>query len=99
MKLKIGLPKDLVGSCVLIQTFSENGIKLLTSNYISQDANMAINQNYTTENDLPLWILTSAVFNKNMNNILELKKKQEIGFFIILNNGGKEIRHKYKKEH
>ena len=54
MKLKIGLPKDLVGSCVLIQTFSENGIKLLNSNYISKDANMAINQNYTTENDLPL---------------------------------------------
>ena len=74
MKLKIILPKSVVGSCRLLKTFEENGIKLLNSSYISQRSN----------NDLLiLYILALEVLNKNMNNIFQLKKKQEIGFFIL----------------
>ena len=29
MKVKLRLPSDLVGCCTLLQTFSDNGIKLL----------------------------------------------------------------------
>ena len=34
-----------------------------------------------------------------MNKIFQIRKKQEIGYFIILNDAGKEIRHSFKKEH
>ena len=101
MKLKIRMQKNILGSCTLLQTFDENGIKLLNSQHISLEANIAINQSYPDQqrDDLPpLWILTLEIFNRNMNNIFQLKKKQEIGFFVILNNGGEEIRHRYKKE-
>ena len=86
MKLKIILPKSVVGSCRLLKTFEENGIKLLNSSYMSQRSN----------NDLLiLYILALEVLNKNMNNIFQLKKKQELGFFIL--DGWEEIRHHIRK--
>ena len=102
MKLKIRMQKNIVGSCTLLQTFDENRIKLLNSQHISSEANIAINQNYPDQqrdNLPPPWILTLEIFNRNMDTISQLKKKtQEIGFFVILNDGGEEIRHRYKKE-
>ena len=103
MKLKIRMQKNIVGSCMLLQTFDQNGIKLLNSQHISSEANIAINQNYPDQqqrgDDLPPpWILTLEIFNRNMNTIFQLRRKQEIGFFVILNNRGEEIRHRYKKE-
>ena len=86
---------------MLLQTFDENGIKLLNLQHTSSVANIAINQNYPDQqrDDLPPpWILTLEIFNRNMNTIFQLKKKQEIGFFVILNDGAEEIRHRYKKE-
>ena len=86
---------------MLWQTFDENGIKLLNSQHVSLEANIVINQNYPDQqrDDLPPpWILTLEIFNRNMNTIFQLKKKQEIGFFVILNDGAEEIRHRYKKE-
>ena len=56
------------------------------------EANIAINQTYPDQqrDDLPLpWILTLEIFNRNMKTIFQLKKKQEIRFFVILNDGGK----------
>ena len=61
MKLKIRLLKNIVGSCTLLQTFDENGMKLLNSQHISLEASIAINQNYPNQqrDDLPPpWILT-----------------------------------------
>ena len=57
---------------MLLQTFDENGIKLLNSQHISSEANIAINQNYPDsdkqrDNLLPPWILTLEIFNRNMN--------------------------------
>ena len=101
MKLKIRMQKNIVGSCTLLQTFDEYGIKLLNSQHISSEANISINQNCPDQQreDLPPpWILTLEVFNRNMNTIFQLKKTQEIGFFVILNDGEEEIRYIYKKE-
>ena len=101
MKIKIRMQGNIVGSYTLLQTFEENGIKLLNSQHISSEANIAINQNYPDQqrDDLPpTWILILEIFNRNMNAIFQLKKKQGIGFFVILSNGGEEIRHRYKKE-
>ena len=88
-EVKTRLPKDLVGCCPLSKTFSDNGIKLLNSQYISSESNTpCLNQTV----DL-LWCLTFEVFNKDMSIVFQLNKKQEIRLFHILNNGGKEIRH------
>ena len=103
MKLKIRMQKNIVGSCMFLPTFDKNGIKLLNSQHISSEVNIAINQNYPDNDqqrdDLPPpWILTLEIFNRNLNAIFQLRRKQEIGFFVILNDGGEEIRHRYKKE-
>ena len=98
MKLKIRMHKNIVGSCMLLQTFDENGIKLLNSQHISSEANIVINQNYPDNDqqqrrhdDLPPpWILTLEIFDRKMNTIFQLRRKQEIGFFVTLNDGGKE---------
>ena len=100
MKVKIKFSKNIIGTCILLQTFSDYGLKLMNSNTIAQEINANI-QNHlnVNENDLPPWILTFELFNKSLNNIFQIKKKQEIGYFMILNDGGKEIRHAYTKEH
>ena len=43
--------------------------------------------------------LTFELFNKSFNNVFQLRKKQELGYFMILNDGGKEIRFACRKEH
>ena len=40
-KIKIHLPKNLVGCCTLLQAFSVNGLKLLNSQHISAETNTA----------------------------------------------------------
>ena len=42
------------------------------------------------------WIF--ELINKNFNRTIEIRKRQEIGYFFIINNAGKEIDFKYKKE-
>ena len=94
-KLKIRLLKNLVDCCVLLTAFSDNGIKLLNYQHISSETNFSRSNQPV---DLP-WYLTLEIFNQNMNTVFQLNKKQEMGFFHILNDGGEEIRHIYKKEH
>ena len=100
MKVKIKFSKNIIGTCKLLQTFSDYGLKLMNSNTIAQEINLNI-QNYLSvdKNDLPLWNLTFELFNKHFNNVFHIRKKQEIGYFMILNDGGKEIRFTYRKEH
>ena len=100
MKVKIKFSKNVIGTCILLQTFSDYGLKLMNSNTIIQEINLNI-QNHlnVNENDLPPWNLTFKLFNKSFNNVFQLRKKQEIGYFMILNDGGKEIRFAYKKEY
>ena len=99
-KVKTKFSKIIIGTCMLLQTFSDYGLKLMNSNTIAQEINANI-QNHlnVNENDLPPWILTFELFNKSLNNIFQIRKKQEIGYFMILNNGGKEIRFAYRKQH
>ena len=89
VKVKTRLSKDLVGCCTLLKAFSDNWIKLLNSQYISSESNTAC---FSQPVD-SLWCLTLEVFNKDMSTVFQLNKKQEMEFFHILNNRGKEIRH------
>ena len=100
MKVKIKFSKNIIGTCILLETFPDYGLKLMNSNMIAQEINLNI-QNHlnVNENDLPPWNLTFKLFNKSFNNVFQLRKKQEIGYFMILNDGGKEIRFAYKKEY
>ena len=82
MKVKIKFSKNIIGTCMLLQTFSDYGLKLMNSNTIAQEINANI-QNHlcVNENYLPPW------------NWLE------IGYFMILSDGGKEIQFADRKEH
>ena len=99
MKVKIKFSKNIIGTCILLQTFSNYGLKLMNSNTIAQEINANM-QNHlnVNENNLPLWILTFELFNKSLNNIFQIRKKQEIGYFIVTNDAGKKIDFQYKKE-
>ena len=103
MKLKLKFSKNIVGTCVLLQTFSNHELQLLNLNSIAQSENNKIMQNYLTQNlddrNLPPWFLSFELFNKNLNKIFQIRKRQEIGYFMIVNNAGKEIRHSFEKEH
>ena len=105
MKLKLKISRNIIGTCILLQTFSNHGLKLLNSNTIAQSDNNRILQNHLNrdeeddDDNLPPWFLSFELFNKNLNKIFQIRKKQEIGYFIIVNDVGKEIRHSFKKEH
>ena len=92
MKVKIKFSKNIIGTRIFLQTFSDYSLKLMNSNTIAQEINANI-QNHlnVNENDLPPWILTFELFNISLNNIFQIRKKQEIGYFMILKDGGKEI--------
>ena len=103
MKLKLKISRNIIGTCILLQTFSNHGLKLLNSNTIAQSENNRILQNHLTRegdnDDLPPWFLSFELYNKSLNKIFQIRKKQEIGYFIILNDAGKVICHSFKKEH
>ena len=98
MKLKLKISRNII-----LQTFSNHGLKLLNLNTIAQSENNRILQNHLSgegdNDDLPPWFLSFELHNKSLNKIFQIRKKQEIGYFIIVNDAGKEIRHSFKKEH
>ena len=101
MKLKLKISRNIIGTCILLQTFSNHGLKFLNSNMIAQSENNRILQNHLNVDDhnLPLWFLLFELLNKNLNKIFQIRKGQEIGYFTVVNDAGKEIRHSFKKEH
>ena len=103
MKLKLKISRNIIGTCILLQAFSNHGLKLLNSNTILQSENNRILQNHLSgeggNDDLPPWFLSFELHNKCLDKIFQIRKKQEIGYFIILNDAGKEIRHSFRKEH
>ena len=101
IKIKLKISRNIIGTCILLQTFSNHGLKLLNSNTIAQSENNRILQNHLNVDDhnLPPWFLSFKLLNKNLNKIFQIRKGQEIGYFTVVNDAGKEIRHSFKKEH
>ena len=100
MGVKIKFSKNIVGSCAILQSLSNYGLKLLNSSTISQEFNSNID-NFLTLNendDLPPWTLIFELFNKSFTRTLQIRKRQEIGYFFITIDRGKEIHSKYVKE-
>ena len=99
MCVKIHFSKNIEGSCRILYSLSNYGLKLLNSNTISQEIISNIGNLLTVdENNLPPWTLTFELFNKSFTETLQIRKKQEIGYFFITNDRGKEIDFKYVKE-
>ena len=42
-------------------------------------------------------VFALEIQNQNMNRAVQLRKKQELGFFTLLNEGTEEIKHKFIK--
>ena len=98
MGVKIKFSKNITGSCTILQSLSNYVLKLLNSNTISQEFN-SNTQNFLTvnENDLRSWTLILELYNKSFTRTLQIRKRQEIGYFFITNDGGKELDFKYVK--
>ena len=94
MKIKLRLPNNLVGACTLLPSLSDNSIKLLTSINIAMDGVIA---SQFQPIDLP-YVFALEIQNQNMDMTVQLRKKQELGFFALLNERTEEIRHKFTKQ-
>ena len=81
MKIKLRLPSNLVRVCTLLP--SDNNIKLLNSFHIAMDGVVA-SQNQPI--DLP-YVFALEIQNQNMNMTVQLRKKQELRLFTLLNEG------------
>ena len=94
MKIKLRLPNNLVGACTLLPSLSDNSIKLLNSINIAMDGVIA---SQFQPIDLP-YVFALEIQNQNMDMTVQLRKKQELGYFALLNEGTEEIRHKFTKQ-
>ena len=93
MKIKLRLPNNFVGACTLLPSLSDNNIKLLNSFQIAMDGGFAI-QNQPI--DLP-YVFALENQNQNMKRTIQLRKKQDVVLFTLLNEGTEKIRHKFIK--
>ena len=98
MKLKILLPKYAEGRCRLLFSHSNQKLKLLNSNLITQkyNHNIEIEDIYRT-NNLPAWNLNFELFNGSYTDSLTVKSKQELAYFCLMTNKGEELTYKFEK--
>ena len=98
MNVKIYFSRNIEGSCTTLYSLSNYGLKLLNSNNISQEYNSNVDNFLNVDVDnLPPWILTFDLFNTSFTQTIQIRKKQEIGYFFITNDRGKEIDFKFVK--
>ena len=99
MGVKIKFSKNIEGSCTILHSLSNYGLKLLNSNTIFQEINLSIDNFLSNDTDnLPPWTLMFELFNKSFTQTLQIRRRQEIGYFFVTNDRGKEIDFKYVKE-
>ena len=88
---------NIEAGCRILYSLPNYNLKLLNSNLISQEMNLD-NFLIIDESNLPPWSLTCELFNKSFTETLQIRKRQDIGYFFIRNDRGKEIDFKYIKE-
>ena len=101
MQLKIFLPKNIEGTCRLLLSLSNQKLKLLNSNLISQkyNQNIEIQEIYEQGDNLPPWNLNFEILNGDLTKSVTIRSRQELGYFYLLPNRGEEITYKFEKEH
>ena len=101
MQLKIFLPKNIEGTCRLLLSLSNQKLKLLNSNLISQkyNQNIEIQEIYEQGDNLPPWNLNFEILNGDLTKKVTIRNKQELGYFYLLSHMGEEITYKFEKEH
>ena len=101
MQLKIFLPKNIEGTCRLLLSLSNQKLKLLNSNLISQkyNQNIEIQEIYEQGDNLPPWNLNFEILNGDLTKTVTIRNKQELGYFYLLSHMGEEITYKFEKEH
>ena len=99
-QIKLYFSKNVNGSCRLLYSYENQGLKLLNSSYISQEVNSNIDNLLTIdENNLPPWKLIFKLCNTSFTDTILICKKQELGYFLtIQKHTGKEIDFKFVKE-
>ena len=100
MQLRIFLPKYVEGRCRLLLSFSNEKLKLLNSSLITQkyNQNIEIEDIYKKGEHLPPWNLYFELLNGNFTKSINIKSKQELGYFYLTTVEGEEITYKYEKE-
>ena len=100
MQIKLYFSKNIECNCRILYTLQNQGLKLLNSKTISQEINVNIDNLLTVdENNLSPWKLTFELYNTSFTDTFQIKKRQELGYFLITQcRGGEEIDFKFVKE-
>ena len=93
MKLLVRMPAQVTAACVLLPTFSKNGLKMEKFQYISAEDKIC---NANQHVNLPLKVHLDLV-NRSTNTVFSIRKKQELYFVTTLNEGTGELKVKYRK--
>ena len=96
MRLNIFLPRHVEGRCTLLLSHSQQNLRLLNSNLITQKYNRNIE--IDNNDSLPAWSLNFELQNGNYTNELTIKNKQELAYFSLLLFKGEEITYKFQKK-
>ena len=99
MNLKIFLPKYVEGRCTLLYSLSNQKLKLLNSNLITQkyNQNIEIEDIYKETDKLPMWNLNFELFNSSYTDIFTVKNRQELAYFSVVDGEREEITYRFKK--
>ena len=99
-QIKLYFSKNVNGSCRLLYSYENQGLKLLNSSCISQEVNSSIGNLLTIdENNLPPWKLIFELCNTSFTDTILIRKKQELRYFLtIQKHTGKETDFKLVKE-
>ena len=101
--IKINLPKFIEGKVNLLFSHTNQKLKLLNSNCISQiyNRNIEMEEVYrsgSTE-ELPFWILNLNLQNLNFTQTLTVKKRQELAYLSFFNTTDRKLKYKFEKKH
>ena len=98
-QVKLYFSKNVEGSCTILYSLSNHGLKLLNSNTISQEINVNIDNLLSVDRDnLPPWNSIFELYNKSFTETVQIRKRQELGYFFITRDSRKEINFKFVKE-
>ena len=84
MKFGVKLPNNIIGTCSLITFLEREGPSIQNSSYISTKNNIA---NINQPIELPWWINLGLLNRSTNNTTFRFIKRQEIGYFMTINEG------------
>ena len=95
MKVAVNMPNNIVGTCTLLLSPEREELRIQNNQYVSIEKNVL---NIGQPVNLP-WNIKLELLNRNTNiTTLRIRKRQETGYFMTINEVMEVFQLKYKEE-